>query len=57
MQMKWYTDEFRKRISKCIDLEKQLARVFVYSVANEKKTVKYEMVGYKKLKEFKDLLV
>ena len=56
MQMNWYTDEFRKRLSKCIDLEKQLARVFVYSVTNDKKTVKYEMVGYKRLKEFKDLL-
>jgi DNA mismatch repair ATPase MutS len=56
MRLKWHTEEFRKRLATCIDLEKILARVFVYSVKNDQKTVKFEFIGFKRLKEFKMLL-
>ena len=47
---------FKQKLGKLADLEKILAKVFVYSVKSTFKSVKYDNEHYKKLKEFKSLL-
>jgi DNA mismatch repair ATPase MutS len=47
---------FREKLSQLPDLEKILAKVFVYSVKNTFKAVTFENVQFQKLKEFKILL-
>lgn len=43
-------------MAKLPDLEKMLAKVFVYSVRNTAKAVHFEQVEFLKLKEFKQLI-
>ena len=56
MKMPLQLDLFRMQLEKLPDLEKILARVFVYSVQNSIKAVHFENVHHQKLREFKLLL-
>lgn len=51
-----HLNTFRERMSKLMDLEKILAKVFVYSVKSTFRAVTVENVSFAKLKEFKLLL-
>ena len=46
----------RTKLFKLNDLEKQLSRLYQYSIRNNKKAIYFEDVSLKKLKEFHDIL-
>jgi len=51
-----HVQTFRERLSKVVDLEKILAKVFLYSVKQTYKAITFENIHIQKLKEFKTLL-
>lgn len=56
MKMPLQLDIFREQLNHLPDLEKILAKVFIYSVQNTVKAVTFENICYQKLREFKILL-
>ena len=56
MKLNLQVDLFRSKLSKLPDLERTLAKVFIYSVKDTTKAIYFEKVQFQKLKEFKILM-